>query len=283
MAPESCRQLVKQAKSLGFNRVGFSGGEPFLYRELLLELTEIAHKEALGFVIATNGYWGKDANEAHSLASHLYKRGLAKLQISYDIEHEKYVKKDAIYNVLNACADIGIPVILYSAYYPGEKRINDILDLSPYGNIEVNEGEVLRVGRAKDNLVKFVGNTKDISAIGFCPKLLQMTVNFDGEIYPCCSVGGFSSGISVGNLAFNRLGDLSKNILEKTFISYLQNHDATWMAREIKVNTGVVCNSVCELCNVIHSDEDLLKKYGAIAEETMLETFLQNATGQPVA
>lgn len=283
LASETCRNLVRQAKSLGFNRIGFSGGEPFLYRELLLELTEIAQNESLNFVIATNGYWGKDAIEAHDLIRLLYKRGLTKLQISYDTEHAKYVKKDAIYNVLNVCADVGVPVILYSACYPGEKRVNEILDLSRFGNIEVNEGEVLRVGRAKDKIVKFVGNTQNISSIGLCPKILQMTVNFDGKIYPCCSVGGFSPGISVGSLEFDRLGDLSNNILEKTFISYLQSHDATWMAQEIQRKFDVVCNSVCELCNVINSNEELRKKYGSIAEEAMLETFLQNAIHQPVA
>ena len=283
MASETCRQLVGQAKSLGFNRIGFSGGEPFLYREFLLELTEIAESESLNFVIATNGYWGKDATDAHNLVKLLYKRGLTKLQISYDAEHAKFVKEGAIYNVLNACADIGVPVILYSAYYPGERKVNEILDLSSYVNIEVNEGEVLRVGRAKGNVLKFVGGRQSISSIGFCPKILQMTVNFDGEIYPCCSVGGFSPGISVGNLSLNRLGDLSKRILEKTFISFLQNHDATWMAQEIQRDVGATCNSVCELCNVINSDKGLLKKYSAIAEEVMLETFLNNAVHQPVA
>lgn len=282
LALETCRQLVRQAKSLGFSSIGFSGGEPFLYRKTLLELTEIAQNESLSFVIATNGYWGKDTNKAYDLISTLHKRGLTKLQVSYDAEHARYVKKSAIYNVLNACANIGVPVILYSAYYPGEKRVNDILDLSGYKSIEVNEGEVLRVGRAKDNIVKFIGGTEEIPPIGNCPKALQMTVNFDGLVYPCCSVGGFSPGICVGNLTSERLGELSKNILDKTFISYLQTHDATWMAREIQRDHRVVCKSVCELCNVINSDAELLNKYGAIAEETMLETFLQNTTHQPV-
>lgn len=283
LASETCKQLVRQAKELGFNRVGFSGGEPFLYRELLLELTEIAESHSLGFVIATNGYWGKNPQEAETLMLQLRQRGLTKLQLSYDVEHAKYVKVNAIYNVLKACKSAGIPVILYSAYYPGEKRIHELLDLSDFKNVEINEGEVMRVGRARNNVVKFISKTADTSPIGQCPKLLQMTVNFDGEIYPCCSVGSFSSGLSIGNVTSHKLDDLSKSILAKTFVSYLQNHDATWIAKEIEKDTGLICNSVCELCHVIHSEKELLKKYSSIAEEAMLEAFFQNAGTQSIA
>lgn len=280
LASETCKQLVKQARSLGFDRVGFSGGEPFLYRELLLELTEIAQENSLGFVIATNGYWGKNFHEAQSLLCKLKKQGLIKLQLSYDVEHAKYVNERAIYNVLNVCAELGVPVILYSAYYPGEKRINDLLDLANYGNVEINEGKVLKVGRAKNNVVKFLGKISEESQLGLCPKLLQLTVNFDGEVYPCCSVGGFSSGLSVGSIVRNGIEDLSKSIFEKTFVSYLQNHDANWIAREIEEKIGGSFSSVCELCNFIHSDKNLLNTYSSIAEDAMLKAFFDNTTNK---
>lgn len=273
---EKCRQLIKTTKRLGFKRVGFSGGEPFIYRKLLLELIDVTHENSLGFVVATNGYWGKDPKEAESLIVRLRSKGLLKLQLSYDVEHSKYVKEEAIYNVLRACKMTNVPVILYSAFYPGEKKIHELLDLSGFDNVEINEGEVINVGRAGINEEKLMRRQTEIPSIGKCPRLLQITVNFDGEIYPCCSVGGFSKGLSVGNLVAAQLEGLTKMVLSKTFVLYLQNHDANWIAQEVGQSRGVICKSVCELCNIIHSDEDLYKRYSVIAEEALLEAFFQN-------
>lgn len=277
MHPESCRQIVKTAKCLGFKRLGFSGGEPFLYRELLLELAEIACENSIKFVISTNGYWGKDSKEAESLVRRLQDNGLIKLQLSYDMEHSKYVKDQAIYNILRACKSVDLPVVLSTTYYPGEKRINELLNFSDFENIELCEGEVLNVGKARRNVLRMARNIADISPIGRCIKTLQFTVNFDGEIYPCCSVGGFTKGLSIGNIATEKLDNLTNAVLKKTFVYYLQNHDANWIVQEIAQTKRVVCKSVCELCNIVHANKNLLKKYSAVAEEAMFEVFFQNA------
>ena len=281
LAADTCRQLVKAAKSYGFKAIGFSGGEPFLYRKLLLELADLACKNELEFVIATNGYWGKSYEDAVWLIDYLKIRGLKKLQLSYDVEHAKYVSKEAINNVLHACANAGINVLLYSAFYPGERKVEELLDLSKFDNVTINQGQVFNVGRAKNNLIKLVKKSEGLAPIGSCPKLLQMTVNFDGEIYPCCSVGGFSKGLRVGNIVSDSFDSIQKSILSKSFVFYLQHQDARWIADELTAINGTEFRSICEVCNIVHSNDDFLKKYTSVAQEQLMKSFLKENIDSP--
>ena len=81
---ENC---VKAGSSI--DRVGFSGGEPFLYMEFLLELTRatVAH-DLLFDQIMTNGDWWHDEEELNQKLQTLYDAGYdGKIGLSWDKYH----------------------------------------------------------------------------------------------------------------------------------------------------------------------------------------------------
>ena len=70
-------------------RVGFSGGEPFLYMEFLLELTRATVSHDLLFdQIMTNGDWWRDEDELKQKLQALYDAGYdGKIGLSWDEYH----------------------------------------------------------------------------------------------------------------------------------------------------------------------------------------------------
>lgn len=81
--------LQKCADSGQISHVGFTGGEPFLYMEFLLELTKatIAH-DLLFDQIMTNGDWWQDQQDLENKLQALYKAGYdGKIGLSWDLYH----------------------------------------------------------------------------------------------------------------------------------------------------------------------------------------------------
>ncbi len=70
-------------------KIGFTGGEPFLYLEFLCEIIKFSlEKELLFDQIITNGDWWKDENDLLQKLQKLYNSGYdGKIAISYDIFH----------------------------------------------------------------------------------------------------------------------------------------------------------------------------------------------------
>ena len=76
-------------------RVGFSGGEPFLYMEFLLELTRTTVSHDLLFdQIMTNGDWWRDEEELNQKLKALYDAGYdGKIGLSWDEYHGQNEKR----------------------------------------------------------------------------------------------------------------------------------------------------------------------------------------------
>ena len=60
MTLEKAKDLIDQMKGMGsFTRLGISGGEPFIYPELVIEILEYAKEVGIEErTVATNGFWG---------------------------------------------------------------------------------------------------------------------------------------------------------------------------------------------------------------------------------
>lgn len=91
---ENCVQYGGQPDSKGnplpvLERVGFSGGEPFLYMDFLLQITKACLDHDLLFdQIMTNGDWWKDESELCEKLQTLYDAGYdGKIGLSWDSYH----------------------------------------------------------------------------------------------------------------------------------------------------------------------------------------------------
>lgn len=85
--------LIESCVSAGseIDRIGFSGGEPFLYMDFLLEVTKAAVSHDLMFdQIMTNGDWWRDETDLCDTLQKLYDAGYdGKIGLSWDSYHEQ--------------------------------------------------------------------------------------------------------------------------------------------------------------------------------------------------
>ena len=93
---EEAKRFLDRCVRSGFiERVGFSGGEPFLYMEFLLELTKATIScELLFDQIMTNGDWWKDEQELRNTLQTLYDAGYdGKIGLSWDSYHGQQTER----------------------------------------------------------------------------------------------------------------------------------------------------------------------------------------------
>lgn len=96
--------FLKNAKNFSIEKIGFSGGEPFLNLDFLLDVIKFAYDENFSFDrIMTNGVWWKDENELKSTLTKIYDAGFdGKFGLSYDNFHNQNFEKIFVFikNVL---------------------------------------------------------------------------------------------------------------------------------------------------------------------------------------
>ena len=91
---EKCLKFLETCTSQ-IEKIGFTGGEPFLNLDFILKITEFAIKKDFLFDrIMTNGVWWNDENELLKKLSLLYDSGFdGKICLSYDNFHNQNPKK----------------------------------------------------------------------------------------------------------------------------------------------------------------------------------------------
>lgn len=79
------------------------GGEPTLYMERLLRVVELARIHgASSIIMITNGWWGKDEEDARNIITGLKEAGLSLLLISMDAFHAEYIPLEDVKRAVQA-------------------------------------------------------------------------------------------------------------------------------------------------------------------------------------
>ena len=105
---EECYNFKDSNNFPFINKIGFTGGEPFLYKDFLFEVTKFAiEKDFLFDQIMTNGCWWKSEEELNETLQTLYDIGYdGKIGLSWDIFHNQDEEKITIFITLiftNTC------------------------------------------------------------------------------------------------------------------------------------------------------------------------------------
>ncbi len=102
---------LRKIRSMGCFSVHVGGGEPFLNREGLEQVLEIATKtEVQVEYVETNSSWFKNHDSAVRVLSSLRERGLTTLLISISPFHNEFIPFWKVKGVIKACQSIGIRV-----------------------------------------------------------------------------------------------------------------------------------------------------------------------------
>lgn len=92
--------------------VVFSGGEVFLLKRDLY--AAIAYAGSLGLMtrVVTNGFWGGSPERAHATVEQLRRAGLAEMNLSTGLDHQRWVPLASVINAADAAATAGLTTLV---------------------------------------------------------------------------------------------------------------------------------------------------------------------------
>jgi MoaA/NifB/PqqE/SkfB family radical SAM enzyme len=275
-------RLVDQAADLGvFGEFGFTGGEPLVYFDEIVALTTRMAERRIPFSMISACDWAVDDAKTRAYVDPLAERGMSVLTISHDPSHERWVPREHVYRVVDRVLHHNVRVVLCGSFY------DDSVDLKKMfpeyvGNPQVDY--VTRVvlptiGRsANKQIVAESYPHTDLKGPDTCYKRFyhDVTVFWDGEVYPCCSVYNRATpGISYGNVYDTPLAEVWDRISGSLFLKMIKRQgfsDLLQLLRErapdlegrLPDPTRTV--GPCHLCNLLMKDPVISRRVHEVFE-----------------
>jgi len=269
-------------------KISFTGGEPFLEFEDLLESARTANKnKASRISCITNAYWATSYEEALKTLKEVKASGIDHIAYSYDEFHKEFVLIDHIKNAFVAANEVGLHTTFKIVLFNGKERSYDFLkklsDVIPGTRFSVEELLSLPLGRAK-NLSKDLFLFTDDIPKDKCYGIGNILIRYDGNAYACCCPT-FSKALFLGNIyteslenIYNKVKNqlLFKILMDKGpiyFVPYLQDAGITF-------NKGTFVNQ-CHLCSDILNYYDFNESTSS-AFQNAIEEWSQNKKKEKV-
>lgn len=247
--------------------VSFTGGEPMLFYEEIVELVKEAKRLELYVTLVSGAGWVKGETMAQKRMEALATAGLDAMAISWDHFHEEFSPREHAVLLARLARELNILVYVKTAITPGHpKGRQTAFDAFPVG---VEAHTLIRLGRAA-SLPNSEFCSLDAPPKEFCTVIFTPVVEPDGVVYACCGPAHFSaphSPLVLGNALIEPLDEILARaaqdpILEALRMSgpfglytLLQNHP---IGRE-RYKARREYTSVCELCQDITNDRELLE------------------------
>ena len=153
--------LVETASVTRLDSFMIFGGEAMLYPQSTIRLFQKAKELGIPEIeLITNGSWGKDPEEARTLAFQLKEAGVTDVLISVDGFHLPYIPLDWPRNAKTASVEAGIKrvswnvAVLEGLDAPNEfdRQTRQIVKILEPSNLEVHFNKIWPQGRARHNL-----------------------------------------------------------------------------------------------------------------------------------
>lgn len=282
----AARAIEQAAKINSINTIGFSGGEPFLFVEDLAELIKLANSLNLRTTCTTNGFWGKTEQAAFNTIRYLKSIGLNKISLSTDQYHNEFVPIENIKNILDAGKKLDFPMDIGCVVTKNSKRIGDIAKdigdslISTY----IIEGPCLPIGNAANKIPKDEYIYINSEPKSKCSMLNSLVVMCDGSAYPCCSQGGETDPLLLGNINEDSVEQLIKNFNKNMYCRTLSKEGVSWFLNTLK-SEGIDLFepnkyvSQCDICNKLFTNRDYINIFNSSLEKEknkIYEKFIQS-------
>lgn len=235
---ETAARFLRSGRKAGLERVGFTGGEPFLNSDFLCAVTERALE--LGYLfglVTTNGCWFRTAAHLRRVLSRLYDAGYdGSFAVSVDAFHGRAVEKPARF----IAAAVGIwrrPDIIRLVAVRGARdgetgAVLERLAKTLEARLVVQGGR-----RVIKNGSLFAPVTAiDLSPVGAASRLVEpwgrawfkddrcagpgqvLYVLPNGSVKPCCGYATDSGRLTIGNIRRDSAARLLRNAAGNPFV-----------------------------------------------------------------
>jgi MoaA/NifB/PqqE/SkfB family radical SAM enzyme len=265
-------KFLRSCRKAGIERVGFTGGEPFLDTKFLFTVTERA--ETLGFLfglITTNARWFKTASQLRRTLEDLRESGYdGSFGVSVDAFHGRSPAKPALF-IEAALAlwnrpDVARVISVRGAW---DEETEAILG----GLAGALKAKLVRVGghRAIKNDSLFVPiTTIDLSPVGKAEPLLDpwgkrwfhedfcqgpghvLYVLPNGDVKPCCGYATDSDRLTIGNIRRNSAATLIKNAAGNPFVSAVYREGLTGIRKRLVKRSETFPGAASDQCYFCH-------------------------------
>lgn len=270
LTPALAIRLIREAHALGhFGLIGVTGGEPWLYRDELLEILEAVRPLGLQIRIVTSAHWAKTPERALAELRPFVERGLTQLSVSTDPTHQRYVPRERAEHALAAAQALGLRTEVAAVFLQKGIALADVVTLPDGVHEVVRLAAPIGRARALGITPETYGLEREAKRFAPCGEegARDLTVFPDGEAYPCCSgLFAVEAGLSVGNVhsdsletlvaraRAHRLSEVAHRIGWDAFYGLAAHRFPELFAR-LPPREPLV--STCNVCVALHGDPAL--------------------------
>jgi len=273
MEPDEARGYIDQAAEVStVEWISFTGGEPFLMPEALVELVGYASERGLKVECATNCSWATSKEAAESRLNDLMDAGLDTVNISMDDFHQRHIPFERVRNCYEASKEVGLKAVIMCASSRsntlgideirlrlGDEGIHDIRagrPTSPVSALAVETG-FIPVGRAA-SIPEEEWLIGDGPLDGPCEEVLRdIGIAPSGQVLPCCSAVSLIDYAHLGDAGTERLSELLGRASLNSLFKILSYEGPRGLDRLIDGSRGDRYVNRCHLCHDVLSDPRL--------------------------
>jgi MoaA/NifB/PqqE/SkfB family radical SAM enzyme len=197
-------KFLDSCKNTSIYKIGFSGGEPFLHLDFLLEVIRAAvEREFLFDQIMTNGDWWKTDDELNSHLQKLYEAGYdGKIGLSYDSFHGQSFERIKTFasavNKIFGEESLNVQTVTDSSL---SKEKSDLLEKQLEELAENYAAEVYILPQTFTGKDEKGWQSKKWFKEDYCEGPGQILfVHASGDIAPCCGFANENPALFIGNI-----------------------------------------------------------------------------------
>lgn len=220
----AAKRLLISCKGTSIEKIGFSGGEPFLALDFITAISKIAVENDFLFdQIITNGDWWKTVDDLNAALTALYDSGYdGKISVSFDTFHNQKPERTAdfiktaagIFGAQSVTIQSVINAGVKDDFYARLLKLSELLGtkISDYTNRKSSLGLITL---ENDSLfIQVYVQPQSFSASDECAWKAKrwfkedfcedpgnvLFVHADGNIAPCCGFANESLALSIGSI-----------------------------------------------------------------------------------
>ena len=257
------------ARSRSCRMVNFSGGEPFILGQFLVDCVRAAAERGILPRVTTGAYWSATETMAARRLDPLVEAGLRQLFISCSDSHSEFVPFSNVIKATVAARARGIEVYLTV----GTSQSSQITPRSVYRSFEeagvstpwLLDSPIIPYGRAEENIsVDELSMQSVDNFAGPCDSLTEHpTIQADGRVTGCAVV--FASQcerLAYGNIHEEALGAALDRMNRDMLAAWIHRVGVVELKQMIEANTSLRFPeryvNICHLCGDLLSNPEVL-------------------------
>jgi MoaA/NifB/PqqE/SkfB family radical SAM enzyme len=250
--------------------VNFSGGEPFILGDSLIDFVKAAAERSMIPRITTGAYWSNSAAAAKRRLEPLVAAGLRQLVVSSSDAHREFVPMGNVIEAARAARHYGIELYLALGTSKTSKTcsrtIREAFEAAGESPPWLYESPYIPFGRASDQVPAAELILQPVEKFaGACPSLtVNPTIHADGNVTGCAVVFGRECPpLTYGNVHDTSLGEILDLMNSDPLAAWIHKIGVVELKQFIEDNSSIRFDehyvNICHLCGTMMNSPETLE------------------------